>query len=377
MNFKYSEQQDMLRTMAREFLAGECPKSRTRELEKDERGYDPGTWKRMAELGWQGLILPTEYNGSGAGFIDLIVLMEEMGRNILPAPFFCTIALAALPILDFASPEQQARCLPGIAGGDMVWTLAVDEDPADGDYARTRTTAGLQNGSYLLNGEKTLVPYAAAADHMLVAARVKQGSLPQEGLTLFILEMSKPGIEVEPIPTITGENLYQVSLKNVKLRDNEVLGAAGTGEEMLERILDKAALLKCAEVCGACQAVLEMSIAYAGERKQFGKPIGTFQAIQHRLVDMMIQVEGLQHLVYQAGWMTGAGMECSEQIAMAKVKANEVYQHAALDCIRVHGAIGFSLDHDAGLYYRRVLASRFFPQDTGHYLEKVAAGIGL
>jgi len=377
LNFKYSEQQDMLRTMAREFLAGECPKSRTRELEKDELGYDLGTWERMAELGWQGLILPAEYYGSGAGFMDLLILMEEMGRNILPGPFFATVALAALPIMDFATREQQARYLPGIAGGESVWTLAVDEDPADSDYARILTTASQEDGFCLLNGEKTLVPYAAAAHYMLAAARVKRGGTTGEGLTLFIVDMKKPGIEIEPVPAITGEKLYQVSFKNVKLEDNDVLGAAGSGEVLLERMLDKASLLKCAEVCGACQAVLEMSVTYAGERKQFGKPIGTFQVIQHRLVDMMIQVEGLRHLVYQAGWMMGAGMDCSEQIAIAKVKANEVYQHAALDCIRVHGAIGFSLDHDAGLYYRRVLASRFFPHDSGYYLEKVATGIGL
>jgi len=377
LNFKYSEQQDMLRTMAREFLVGECPKSRTRELEKDARGYDPGTWKRMAELGWQGLLLPTEYDGSGAEFMDLVVLMEEMGRNILPGPFFATVALAALPIMDFASREQQASYLPGIAGGQTIWTLAVDEDPADCDYSRIRTSALQQDGAYLLKGEKTLAPYAGVADYMLTAARIRRGRIPDKGLTLFIVDMKKPGVEVETILTITGETLYQVSFKNVKLHNGDILGTAGEGEDLLARILDKAALLKCAEVCGACQALLEMSVAYAGERRQFGKPIGTFQVIQHRLVDMMIQVEGLQHLVYQAGWMMGAGMDCSEQIAMAKVKANEVYQHAALDCIRVHGAIGFSLDHDAGLYYRRVLASRFFPYDSGHYLEKVAAGIGL
>lgn len=377
MNFKYTEQQDMLSTMAREFLAGECPKSRTRELEKDERGYDPVTWKRMAELGWQGLLLPAEYDGSGADFMDLAILMEEMGRNILPGPFFSTVALTALPIMDYGGKDQQARYLPGIAGGETVWTLALDEDPSDNDYARIRTSARQKDESYLLNGEKTLVPYAGAADYMLVAARIRRGRLADKGLTLFIVDMKKPGIEVEAIPTITGEALYQVRFKDVKLDSGDVLGAAGAGEDILERLLDKAALLKCAEVCGACQALLEMSVAYAGERKQFGKPIGTFQVIQHRLVDMLIQVEGLQHLVYQAAWMMSAGDHCSEQIAMAKVKANEVYQHAALDGIRVHGAIGFSLDHDAGLYYRRVLASKFFPRDAGHYLEKVAAGIGL
>ncbi len=377
MNFKYTEQQDMLRTMAREFLAGECPKSRTRELEKDAPGYDPGTWKRMAELGWQGLLLPAEYDGSGADFMDLVVLMEEMGRNILPGPFFSTVALAALPIMDYGGKDQQARYLPAIAGGEAVWTLAVDEDPADCDYSRIRTSARLQDGAYLLSGEKTLVASAGVADYMLVAARIRRGRIADKGLTLFIVYMKKPGIEVEAIPTITGETLYQVRFKNVKLDSGDVLGGAGQGEDTLDRLLDKAALLKCAEVCGACQALLEMSVAYAGERKQFGKPIGTFQVIQHRLVDMLIQVEGLQHLVYQAAWMMSAGADCSEQIAMAKVKANEVYQRAALDGIRVHGAIGFSLDHDAGLYYRRVLASKFFPRDAGHYLEKVAEGIGL
>jgi len=363
--------------MAREFLATECPKSRTRELEKDARGYDPGTWKRMAELGWQGLLLPAEYDGSGADFMDLVVLMEEMGRNILPGPFFSTVALAALPIMDYGSKDQQARYLPAIACGQTVWTLALDEDPADCDYARISTSARQEDESYLLNGEKTLVPCAGVADYMLVAARIRRGRIADKGLTLFIVDMKEPGIEVEAIPTITGETLYQVRFKDVKLDGADVLGAAGAGEDMLGRILDKAALLKCAEVCGACQSLLEMSVTYAGERKQFGKPIGTFQVIQHRLVDMMIQVEGLQHLVYQAGWMMSAGMDCSAQIAMAKVKANEVYQRAALDGIRVHGAIGFSLDHDAGLYYRRVLASKFFPRDAGHYLEKVAEGIGL
>jgi alkylation response protein AidB-like acyl-CoA dehydrogenase len=377
LNFKYTEQQDMLRTMAREFLAGECPKSRTRELEKDARGYDPATWKRMAELGWQGLLLPVEYDGSGAEFMDLVVLMEEMGRNILPGPFFCTVALAALPIMDFASKEQQAKYLPALADGESVWTLAVDEDPVDSACTRIRTSARQYEGTYLLNGEKTLVPYAAAADYMLVAARIGRGRTPDKELTLFIVDMRKTGIQIEPIPTITGEALCQVRFKNVNLDNGDMLGKAGEGENMLERIQDRAALLKCAEVCGACQAVLEMSVTYAGERRQFGKPIGTFQVIQHRLVDMLIQVEGLQHLVYQAAWMMSSGMDCSTQIAMAKVKANEVYQHTALDGIRVHGAIGFSLEHDAGLYYRRVLASKSFPREAGHYLEKVAAGIGL
>jgi alkylation response protein AidB-like acyl-CoA dehydrogenase len=377
VNFNYTEQQNMLRTMAREFLAGECPKSRTRELEKDRKGYDPGTWKRMAELGWMGLLLPEEYEGSNADLMDLVVLMEEMGRNILPGPFFSTVALAALPIMDYGSKDQQSVHLPRIVSGETIWTMAINEDPAYSGFSNIRTTARPADGSYVLNGEKTLVPYANVADYMLMLARTGGDRALDKGLTLFIVDMKKPGIEVEIIPTITGETLCQVRFENVTVGGGDVLGAAGAAEDMVRQLLDKAALLKCAEVSGACQAVLEMTIAYAKDRHQFGKPIGTFQVIQHKLVDMLMQVEGLQHLVRQAAWMMSAGADCATQIAMAKVKANEVFQLVALDGVKIHGAIGFSVEHDMGLYYRRVLASKFFPYDTGHYLEKVAEGIGL
>jgi alkylation response protein AidB-like acyl-CoA dehydrogenase len=364
--------------MAREFLAVECPKSRTRELEKDGKGYDPTTWIRMAELGWMGLLLPAEYEGSGADLMDLVVLMEEMGRNILPGPFFSTVALAALPIMDYGSKDQQAAHLPGIISGATIWTMAINEDPADSGFSSIRTTARPADGSsYVLNGEKTLVPYADAADYILALARTVDGWSPDQGLTLFIVEMKKPGIEVEVIPAITGETLCQVRFKNVIVSGGDVLGAAGSAQDMLSTILDKAALLKCAEVSGACQAVLEITVAYAKDRQQFGKPIGTFQVIQHKLVDMLMEVEGLQHLVYQAAWMMSAGVDCATQIAMAKVKANAVFQRVALDGVKIHGAIGFSVEHDMGLYYRRVLASKFIPYDSGHYLEKVAEGLGL
>ena len=377
MNFSFTEQQNMLRTMAREFLAGECPKSRTRELEKDVNGYDPGTWKRMAELGWMGLLLPEEYEGSGAGLMDMVVLMEEMGRNILPGPFFSTVALAALPIMDFGSKDQQSRYLPRIAIGETVWTLAINEEPSDSGVARVRTSVQPADGAYVLNGKKTFVPYANVANHMLVLARMGNGRAPGKGPMLFIVNMKQPGIEVAVIPTITGETLCQVKFKNAMVSGDDVLGRAGDAENMVRQLLDKAALLKCAETSGACQAVLEMTIAYAKERQQFGKPIGTFQVIQHRLVDMLMQVEGLQYLVYQAAWLMSIGADCAVQIAMAKVKANKVYQSVALDGIKIHGAIGFSMDHDIGLYYRRVLASRFLPYDTGHYLDRVAEGIGI
>jgi alkylation response protein AidB-like acyl-CoA dehydrogenase len=279
--------------------------------------------------------------------------------------------------MDFGSKAQQARHLPRIAGGETIWTLAVNEEPSDSRFARIRTSVRPSDGAYMLNGKKTLVPYANVADYMLVLARMRKGSALEKGLTLFIVDMKEPGIEIAIIPTITGETLCHVKFKNVLLSADDVLGTAGTAENMVRQLLDKAALLKCAEASGACQAVLEMTIAYAKDRQQFGKPIGTFQVIQHRLVDMLMQVDGLQHLVHQAAWLMSTGADCSVQIAMAKVKANKVYQCVALDGIKIHGAIGFSMDHDIGLYYRRVLASRFLPYDSDHYIEKIAEGIGI
>lgn len=377
MDFNFSEQQSMLRAMAREFITSECPKSRVKELEISQKGYDPELWNRMAGLGWQGLTLPEEYGGSNADFMDLVVLMEEMGRNILPGPFFSTIALAAFPLLEFGSESQKARYLPPIVNGEKIWTLAVDEVNTEQNYSHIKTTAQQKNDGYVLNGEKIFVPYADIADYILVAARTKIGTTLDKGLTLFIIDTGLPGITVETIATMTGEKQCQVIFSGVHLSGDAVVGVRGDAARLIATTLDRAGLLKCAEVSGACQAVLDMTGNYARERSQFGKTIGAFQVIQHKLVDMLIEVEGLQYLVYQAAWLMSIGLPCTGKLAAAKAKANNVYQSVALDGVKIHGAIGFSMDHDIGLYYRRVMAAKFFPYNTDHYLEEVAVDIGL
>jgi len=366
-----------LRAMAREFINSECPKSRVKELEISQKGYDSELWNRMAELGWQGLTMPEEYGGSNADFMDLVVLMEEMGRNILPGPFFSTIALAAFPLLEFGSESQKARYLPPIINGEKIWTLAVDEGNTEQNYSRIKTTAQRKNDGYVLNGEKIFVPYANIADYILVAARTKTATAIDKGLTLFIVDSGLPGITIETIPTITGEKQCQVIFRGVGLPADAIIGARGSAAGLITGTLNRAGLLKCAEVSGACQAVLDMTNNYARERSQFGKTIGAFQVIQHKLVDMLIEVEGLQYLVYQAAWLMSMGLPCTGKVAAAKAKANNVYQSVALDGVKIHGAIGFSMDHDIGLYYRRVMAAKFFPYNTDHYLEEVAVDIGL
>jgi 3-oxocholest-4-en-26-oyl-CoA dehydrogenase beta subunit len=377
VDFNFTEQQSMLRAMAREFITSECPKSRVKELELNQEGYDSGLWNRMAELGWLGLTMPEEYGGSNADFMDLVVLMEEMGRNILPGPFFSTIVLAAFPLLEFGNESQKAMYLPSLVNGEKIWTLAVDEVNIDQDYSLIKTKAHRAHDGYVLDGTKIFVPYANIADYILVVSRTKTGATLDKGLTLFIVDRKLPGVTVEPIPTITGEKQCQVTFKGVHLPDDSVIGTRGGAASLITSTLNRAGLLKCAEVSGACQAVLDMTNNYARERTQFGKTIGAFQVIQHKIVDMLIEVEGLQYLVYQAAWLMSVGLPCTGQIAAAKAKANNVYQRVALDGVKIHGAIGFSMDHDIGLYYRRVMAARFFPYNADYYLEEVACGIGL
>ncbi len=377
MDFNFTEHQNMLREEARRFLTKECPKAKVKELEKSEKCYDSQLWLRMAEMGWTGLVLPEEYEGLNADFVDLMVLMEEMGRNILPGPFFSAVALCALPILEYGTDAQKAEYLAPISRGEKVWTLVMTESSGGYGASEINAEAKLQGGEYIINGEKMFVPYADAADYLLVIARTAKGRAPEKGLTFFIVDARKPGIHIETIPTLTGERQCKVSFKDVKVPRANVLGKAGQGWDIIEHIMRKATVLKCAEVSGACQAVLDMSNTYAKERLQFGKPIGSFQVIQHKLVDMLIDVEGLQYLVYQAAWLLSTGAPCDLQIAMTKAKANEVYRSVALSGVKIHGAIGFTMDHDIGLYYRRVLGSASFLGDTDFHLEKVASSIGL
>ncbi len=377
MDFGFTEGQEMLRTMARDFLTKECPKSKVRELEKDEKGYDPQMWRSMAELGWMGLVFSEEYGGINANFIDLVVLMEEMGRNILPGPFFSTIALCALPILEFGTKEQKSNFLPQIAKGEAIWTLALIEPSASYKASEINLSASSEGDNYVLQGEKIFVADAHIANYLLVVARTGKGKTPEEGVTLFVVDAEAPALKMERIPTMAGDRQFQIVFNKVKVSKGDVLGTVGNGWRIVDLILQRAAVLKCAEISGACQAVLDMTNTYAKERIQFDRPIGSFQAVQHKLADMLIDVEAIQFLVYQAACGISEGEPSQFQISVAKAKASEAYQKICIDGVTAHGAIGFTWDHDIGLYYRRVRAAEFAAGDTDLHRERVAIELGL
>jgi len=375
MDFGLSEGQEMLRASAADFLRTECPKSRVRELEEDDRGYDPGLWHKIAEeMGWMGLVLPEKYGGVGGDFMDLAILLEEMGRNIVPGPFFSTVVLCALPILKYGTDEQKERFLPKVASGEQIWSLALTEASATYEASGIELRASLEQEGYLLTGIKFLVPYAHVADHLLVVARTSEA---REGVSIFLVDGKSPGIKIEVIPTMARDKMCEVNFNKVRVSKDNILGKIDQGWDIVDFILQRAIVLKCAEVLGACEAVMQMTNTYVKDRVQFDRPIGSYQALQHRMVDRFIDVEGLRYLVYKAAWEVSTGSASSLHISMAKAKANEVYQRTCIDCIKNHGAIGFTADQDIGLYYRRVKTAEFSLGDSDFHRERVAVGLGL
>jgi acyl-CoA dehydrogenase len=377
MDFGFTEEQDMLRVSVRDFLARECPKAKVREMDKDERGYDPQVWRDMAGLGWMGLALPEAYGGMGASFMDLVIVVEEMGRNILPGPFFSTVALCALPLLEYGSSEQKNEFLPHISRGEAIWTLALGETSGRYSASEVRLRATSEGTSYILRGHKLFVTDAHIADHILVVSRTGEGNRPEDGITVFIVDAGSPKVKMETIPTIGGDRQFRVGFDGVTVPKDNVLGEVGDGWSIAGFTLQRAAVLKCAEMCGACQAVLDITSRYAKERVQFQRPIGSFQSIQHKLVDMAIDVEAVQYLLYQAAWGISIDSPSPWQISAAKAKANQAYQRICIDAVAVHGAIGYTMDDDIGLYYRRVKAAEYAAGDTGLHREVLADGLGL
>ena len=375
MDFGLSEEQEMLRASATEFLVKECPKSKVRELEEDDRGYDPGLWHKMGdEMGWMGLVLPEQYGGAGGDLMELAILLEAMGGNIVPSHFFCTVVLAALPVMEYGTDEQKGRFLPKVASGEQIWSLALTESSVAYEASGINLRASLEQEGYLLTGTKFLVPYAHVADYLLVVARTSEA---KKGISIFLVNAKSPGMEIEVVPTLARDKLCVVTFNKVRISKDNILGKKGQGWGIVNFILQRAIVLKCAEVLGACEAVIEMTNAYVKGRIQFDRPIGSFQALQHRMVDRFIDVEGLRYLVYEAAWEVSTGSASDLHISMAKAKANEVYQRTCIDCIKNHGAIGFTADQDIGLYYRRVKAAEFFLGDPNFHRERVAVGLGL
>ncbi len=291
MDLTLSEEQEMLRKMARDFLTDKFPKTVVKELEESEPGYSPELWQEMAELGWMGLVFPEEYGGGGMSFLDLAVLLEEIGRACLPGPFFSTVVLGGLPILNDGSEAQKKEHLPKIASGKTILTLALTEASAKYDASIT-VKATADKDEYIINGTKLFVPDAHIADYLLCVARTSEQAKAEDGITIFIVDVKSPGISYTLLKSIANDKLCEVVFDRVRVPEENILGQLDQGWNEVQKTIQRAAVAKCCEMVGGIQQVLDMTVDYAKERKQFDRPIGSFQVIQHYCANMATDFEG-------------------------------------------------------------------------------------
>ena len=377
MDLGFSEEQEMLRKTARDFLQTECPTTLVKEMADDEKGYTPELWAKMAELGWMGLALPEEYDGMGMSFLDLSVLLEEMGRACLPGPFFSTVVLGGFTIIEAGNEEQKKDLLPKIATGEMILALALTEPSASYDPASVTVQAVPDKDDYVISGTKLFVENAHIADYMVCVTRTKDGSSAEDGITLFLVDGKSPGISTTVLKTIAGDKQCEVIFDNVRVPKKNMLGELDKGWPVVVKMLEMAAVAKCAEMVGGAQAALDMSVAYAKERIQFGRPIGSFQAIQHHCANMVTDVDGSRFITYQAAWKVSEGLPATMEVSMAKAWVSEAYRRVTQLGHQIHGGIGFCMDHDMPLYFKEAKAAESTFGNADWHREIVAQQLGL
>jgi alkylation response protein AidB-like acyl-CoA dehydrogenase len=376
MDLKLTEEQEMLKTSVKDFIAAECPKSKVREMQEDRVGHSPELWKKMAALGWMGLLIPEKYEGMGLSFQDGMVVMEEMGRNILPGPFMSTF-VATFAIVEAGSEAQKKEFLPKIARGELKLSLA-DMEP-NGKFGAGGVTlkAAPKGDGFVLNGAKMFVEMANVADYLVCPARTKEGANPEEGISLFLVDAKSTGIKCEVVPTIAMDKLCEVKFENVAVSHQALLGERDRGWAALKNTLRKAALARCADSIGGMQACIDMTVAYMKERVQYERPIGSFQAIQHIVADMWIAMQTARYLAYEAIWLESGGQPADKEASMAKAYVNNAYKLVSKWGIRLHGGIGTSREHDVSLYYLRAKAADTAYGGADYHNELVADRIGL
>ena len=378
MNFGFNEEQELLRNTARKFFENECGSETVRRLMETPEGISAELWKKLAEQGWLGLIYPEQYDGTGLGLVDLVVLMEEMGRAVAPGPYFSTVLLGGLAILEAGGDAQKKEWLPRIAAGDKRVALAWMEPSAQLGPAGVTLTAVKRGETFTLSGTKLFVHDAHTADALVVAARTRPGA-GADGVSLFLLPKGTKGLEVTLLPTMDQtRKLCEVACSDVTVGADALLGAAGAGWAPLSRVLDRATVALCAEMCGGAQKVLDMTVEYAKIRQAFGRPIGSYQGVKHRAADMLVDVENSKSITYYAAWALDENSpEAPLAVSMAKAYVSDAFRRVAAAGIQLHGGIGFTWEHDLHLYFKRAKGSEFTFGDATHHRERVAQLVNL
>ena len=372
MHFVVTPEQEMLRDAARAYLADKAPPARVRELMESADGFDGTLWNGMAELGWMSMAVPEEYGGVGSSYLELGVLIEEMGRTLVPSPFYSSVVLGASMLLIAGSEAQRRTYLPDVASGGRRVTVALVEPGGDWSAVAMLATARGAGESLALSGRKSYVLDGHTADLLVVSARDERNEL-----NLYLVDAAANGVSIRQLETMDlTRRQSEIELSGV--RPLEQLGRDGSAEETVHSLYDIAAVMLAFEQVGGAQKCMEMSVAYAKERMQFGRPIGSFQAIKHKCAQMLVDIEAARSTALYAGWALSSGdSDLPVAAALAKVRCSDAYFDVAAETIQVHGGIGFTWEHDAHLYFKRAKTDQLLFGTPSQWRAKLGDRLGL
>jgi alkylation response protein AidB-like acyl-CoA dehydrogenase len=371
MDIGFTEEHEMLRESARRFFESECTTQFVRQRMAEPAAVTDEFWRKLAEQGWLGIVYPEEEAGSGLGLVDLVVLMEEMGRVVMPGPFLSTVLLGGAAIAEAGAPAQRRQWLPQIVAGSAKAALAWTEPNLRWDAAGITLRAREAGSGFTLSGTKLFVGDAHLADTLVIAARTRDGSTMEDGVSLFLVPKDTPGLTITVLPTIDEtRKLCEVGLDSVA---GALLGEIHQGWAPLSKVIARATVALAAEMCGGAQQVLDMTVAYAKIRIAFGKPIGSYQGVKHQAADMLVALENAKSLTYYAAWAVDQGLhEAPLAVSMAKAAASDMSRKVAGTGIQLHGGIGMTWEHDLQLYFKRAKACEVAFGDATWHRERVA-----
>ncbi len=377
MDLSFTETQEMLKNTARSFLEREYPKARVRELDETDTGFDPDLWQRMVEMGWVDMMIPEEYGGSGSTFTDLGVLYEEMGKVLLPSPHHSTAVLGVLTILEAGTQQQKEQLLSAIARGELIMAMALTEPDYGWGPQSVQMKATKRDGQFVLDGIKVFIPDAHVADKILCVARTSDSDDPAEGITLFLVDKSSPGLSCRSLSGWMGTRLNEVKFESVKVPAENVLGSVDKGWAALSPVLEKAAVVLCAYMVGGSQGVLDHSLEYTRTRVQFGSPIGTLQRVQDHIIDVANGMDAARWTTYEALWKIDSGKPVAIAASLAKAASSEGYHQACDSAHRAHGAIALVKEYGLYMYTKSARTLYHYLGDPAYHRRRLAHLLGM
>jgi alkylation response protein AidB-like acyl-CoA dehydrogenase len=379
MEFKFTEQQEMIRDTAAAFLADVSGSAAVRSAMATERGYAPALWSRICnDMYWQAMHIPEQYGGMGLGYVELVAVLEQMGKRLLCAPFFSTVCLGVNALLVAGNEEQKAHYLPRIVAGETA-TLAYTGPAGRWDASAVSAECASVDGGFVLNGSYRYVTDGHTADLLVVAARIP-GTSGEQGVSLFVLPADTPGIERTWLPTMDQTRTQaELVFDNVRLDASALMGEVGLAWPQLEKIIDLAAVAIAADQVGGSQQVLDMTVEYLMERVQFGRVIASYQAVKHKAADMMLKVEAARSAIYYAACIADEALqdkplatELPEAASVAKAWCSDAYFFNAGNGIQLHGGVGFTEEYDIQLYFKRAKSTETYLGNGAYHRERLA-----